>query len=461
MDALGAFNSSYSRPTSMYHNYKVCVDLPFSSFIHLSDPFAPTRVVPRHVLTFIFAQRSHSTMSNADMNRSSSPDSLFITHPSEEHHGDSQRRRLNSALALPTRRPSHFVGDGYDYRRPIMSAGGGAGAAANRGPAAVIDLTHEDGTRGQDRQATSTHDTEAVAGSSRAQRLPRFARNIMDNAGEEDVGEHSTARTSTVSSILGGYRALAHTDRHPHYSGLRQPHRQQSSYADMDELFLIGERPRSRRNTASRESTAHALPAPRSVTPYPTGLNDPIDLTGEDDEVVHLESRTLPRTNLVEPTATAGVGTRGLLEPLLAGFEAGGRLFNRFAGGARTTTAALDDYHHHRPRNPVIPADDYPQITARHQMAAIHLMDYGTVAFDMGLEGGNQPAQPKYQAPPAAKSGFTRSPGEDEIVVCPNCGDELAMGNSEEKQTVWVMKKCGHVCLRLSNFLRQRLLTNL
>jgi pre-mRNA-processing factor 19 len=70
------------------------------------------------------------------------------------------------------------------------------------------------------------------------------------------------------------------------------------------------------------------------------------------------------------------------------------------------------------------------------------------VAFDLGLEGGNRPARPptpKYEPPTAAEPGFTRSPGEDDVVVCPNCGDELAMGEDDLKQEIWVIKKCGHV----------------
>ena len=72
-------------------------------------------------------------------------------------------------------------------------------------------------------------------------------------------------------------------------------------------------------------------------------------------------------------------------------------------------------------------------------------MDYGMVAFDMGLPGGRRPASPKYSPPPEAEGGFTHSPQEDDVLVCPNCGDELAMGESEEKQRVWVVKTCGHV----------------
>ena len=72
------------------------------------------------------------------------------------------------------------------------------------------------------------------------------------------------------------------------------------------------------------------------------------------------------------------------------------------------------------------------------------MMDYDMTGFDMGL-GGNRPPTPKYSPPPEPEKGFTRSPEEDEVVVCPNCGDELAMGDTDAKQKIWVVKTCGHV----------------
>jgi hypothetical protein len=71
-------------------------------------------------------------------------------------------------------------------------------------------------------------------------------------------------------------------------------------------------------------------------------------------------------------------------------------------------------------------------------------MDYGMVGFDLGI-GVVEPPAPKYEPPPPAEKGFTRSPEEDEEVVCPNCGDELAVGKDEMKQQIWVVKSCGHV----------------
>ncbi|KAK3044225.1 hypothetical protein LTS18_001847, partial [Coniosporium uncinatum] len=77
-------------------------------------------------------------------------------------------------------------------------------------------------------------------------------------------------------------------------------------------------------------------------------------------------------------------------------------------------------------------------------------MDYGSAAFDLGLDrigtAARGPAPPPtYEAPPKAPEGFTRSPEEDDVIVCPNCGDELMTGETETKRQIWVVKTCGHV----------------
>lgn len=82
------------------------------------------------------------------------------------------------------------------------------------------------------------------------------------------------------------------------------------------------------------------------------------------------------------------------------------------------------------------------------------MMNYGMAAFDMGYGGNdNRPPTPKYSPPPEPAEGFTRNPAEDEVVVCPNCGDELAVGAEEAKQEIWVVKSCGHVSSNSPNLL--------
>ncbi|KAL4965521.1 putative RING finger domain protein [Aspergillus stella-maris] len=49
-----------------------------------------------------------------------------------------------------------------------------------------------------------------------------------------------------------------------------------------------------------------------------------------------------------------------------------------------------------------------------------------------------------YKPPSPAPEGFTRNVEEDDVATCPNCDEELGMGD-ETKQQIWVSKQCGHV----------------
>jgi hypothetical protein len=71
--------------------------------------------------------------------------------------------------------------------------------------------------------------------------------------------------------------------------------------------------------------------------------------------------------------------------------------------------------------------------------------------FAMGPGGqaaGNaraRPPPPTYDPPSPPRAGYTRAPKEEDILLCPNCEDELGVGEDELKKQVWVIKKCGHV----------------
>jgi hypothetical protein len=99
-----------------------------------------------------------------------------------------------------------------------------------------------------------------------------------------------------------------------------------------------------------------------------------------------------------------------------------------------------------------------PTLPPRARRGHIHVgfmqpnFNYGAAAFDLGLrDADNEPAvrPPTYEAPAKAPGGFTRSPQEDDDLVCPNCGDGLCCGESELKKQVWIVKHCGHVRLDL------------
>ena len=77
-----------------------------------------------------------------------------------------------------------------------------------------------------------------------------------------------------------------------------------------------------------------------------------------------------------------------------------------------------------------------------------NFMDVQTVGFDWDYPNRQPPQVPRlptYDAPKSPRAGFKRSPGEDDVLVCPNCDDELGTGDGEVKRQVWVVKACGHV----------------
>lgn len=71
-------------------------------------------------------------------------------------------------------------------------------------------------------------------------------------------------------------------------------------------------------------------------------------------------------------------------------------------------------------------------------------LDYAAPpSFD--VRGNERDDSPSYEAPPAAPPGFTRSPAENDYLICPNCNDELTEGDDDVKRQVWVVRGCGHV----------------
>ncbi|KAF9700709.1 hypothetical protein EKO04_002033 [Ascochyta lentis] len=73
-------------------------------------------------------------------------------------------------------------------------------------------------------------------------------------------------------------------------------------------------------------------------------------------------------------------------------------------------------------------------------------LNFGVVGFDMGYDGNQaEPPPPTYEAPPPAPEGFTRSPEEEDVLICPNCDSELCKGDDDVKRQVWIAKQCGHI----------------
>jgi hypothetical protein len=281
------------------------------------------------------------------------------------------------------------------------------------------------------------------------------------------------------------------TQRRSTTSGLRPGYmRNYPTAAERDEVFVVASRSLSRH--PSRRSTP-APPRPNNTTNNAGSAT--IDLTADDDDdVIHTSTRALPGINGDRPAmAGSGVGTRerpafgiahlaqamrthGGFDQPFQGLDAANS-DDAVARARAHQRATMENLHEMRQRRQVAERQVQERADVRAQMrAATRLhnhqqlqnamgaggparrpampgrpggllleLDFGAVAFDMGLGEPARPATPKYEAPAPPEKGFTRSPEEDEEVVCPNCGDELAVSEDDIKAQVWIIKTCGHV----------------
>lgn len=327
-----------------------------------------------------------------------------------------------------------------------------------------------------------------LSASSHAQRLPRFQRDIIDLA-DSDEDDHQPQQPQNFSQPEHMDNAqdedsLFIPEAQPRRTtaGLRRPGfmRQLSPAMDLDDIEFVGSRPLSR--AQSRRATPANGPN-RTTTPN-VEVNATIDLTADDDDddVIHTNTRELPSINGDRPAmAGSGIGVRdqpafnnmGLgrlvnrLREARPGFA--GAIFGPYINGIGEDAEARAQHQRATRERANAARDNAQNIEAQLNRAQAqnvglfgdggraappprprHLptirMDYNMVGFDLGFGiVPNRPPTPKYEPPPAVEKGFTRSPVEEEEVVCPNCGDELAVGKGETKQQIYVVKTCGHV----------------
>ncbi|KAK3068880.1 hypothetical protein LTR53_013221 [Teratosphaeriaceae sp. CCFEE 6253] len=396
------------------------------------------------------------------------------TYPHDDHY-DNEHTARRSRLALPPMRsiaPVRYHGDGLDYRRPVVSSVTSAAAP-------VIDLTTDSDTLHEERRDTGAEAAPAMAGSSRAGRLPRFGgrSDIIDLADDVARGTRAEERQQSFRSWPG--QAAARREGadglplpRPQFSQLRRPsrHHQPTYAAGMDDdLEIISEVTLSRPPTPS-------VPAPRSVTPFVGERSHApiVDLT-EDDDLILVSARHREGGGGINAAApgTAGLGTQSAapfgIGRIASMLPHGSRLLgflnrrngepheNRFSHSVSPDRLLGDPHDRHAPRPLRRRASPHAAFRAPNMNMMPGMMDYNGTGFDLGYAGAVRPASP-YNAPAPLPEGFTRNPKDDEVVVCPNCGDELAVSEDEVKQQVWVVKACGHAyCGRCATHRRRKI----
>ncbi|KAF2806458.1 uncharacterized protein BDZ99DRAFT_95271 [Mytilinidion resinicola] len=331
--------------------------------------------------------RNHMDGERSSSSWSSSP-FLRVRSTSEESSSNPRppQRRLPefdrlTGIELPRIHRERYAGDGMDFRRPVASTSRNADMD-------VIDLTADDAGPSRPPEPIET-------ASIRASRPPRYHREIIDVEHLDDVpGQSSSYRPENTSQVP----------------------------ASPDVEFV----------------SARTIDPPRRHLPNPNLRHADIDLT--DDNMLralgrheHDERDDPFRTGALDLAYGRRMGNIMRMESLRQGFVgalAGGELWRVMGMGGAVRAPELRTGG--RPRNII-------------QFAAPDL-NFAAVGFDMGLERERPPPPPPtYKKPDPAPKGFTRSPVEDEILICPNCKDELCTGDSDLKKQVWLVKGCGHV----------------
>lgn len=304
---------------------------------------------------------------------------------------------------MPAAAPRRFAGDGFDYRRPASSSARhqevvSVDLSATQEDDATIDLSGDDSVI--DLTADSPRYSQA-----RQPRPPRRLPNGMDIIIDVSDGE----------------------DDWNSFTPAQEP--------GSPEIEFISSRAISR-------------PPRETLTPASAGGRDM-------DDIEFVEARRLPedearRRRLQELTEMSDVNNMvDLLGTMNGHFHHLQDHVARFAANIHRTAANMDRTGNRPRRIPVAPPRGPARAHAQIRVGtfAAPFMEYNMVGFDLGMGAPRvpEPAPPTYEAPPQAEEGFTRSPDEEDVLVCPNCGDELCAGEDELKSQVWIVKACGHV----------------
>jgi hypothetical protein len=314
--------------------------------------------------------------------------------------------------------PRRFAGDGFDYRRPAGSSREQAAAPVDLSgddddgemqvdlsrDEDVIDLTaddsgygaSQDGNSGTRRDDNEDANAQPLNQSGRTNNGPRRLPRGMDIIIDLDNGDEEWRLASPAPADPGSpdiefisSRALDPPYR-AHQPGLGR------SNSDGDEVEFV---------------RANPLP---------------------EDEVRRRRARDIDRT----------LGAIDLLGDMRGSFRHLRAQVDRFNAQINHTVANFR-------QGPVPPPRGAPRARGHVHVgfAAPGLLDFDMVAFNMGIEPASraQPPPATYEAPPKAPEGFTRSPEEEGNLVCPNCEEELCVGDDEVKKQVWIVKTCGHV----------------
>ena len=324
-------------------------------------------------------------------------------------------------LQLPPPIPNtRFAGDGFDYRRPISSTDGAdqlgqppSDPETTGNIATAIDLTGSDSE--DDIDSGPSNNTTATASRSLQLQIPSIhppttaLADFLRRRGQTLQGEPSrVVRPPRFGrEVLNTDVEVIDLDAEDHVTPLHQPPEENPRMhgRSSPEVQFLSSRPLS--------------PARRRVPPIPAAPfhqhDTEINVPGGDIFPTDLD-QLLEDVRIISEQAIRPQARRG--QSLNRG------VFTHFRQARMRRPPAP-------PRGAILQID----------------MDFRLPAFDMGME---DPEVATYNPPPDPPEGFTASPEEDDVLLCPNCDRELCTGETELDQQVWVLKGCGHVSIDCS-----------
>ncbi|KIW33497.1 uncharacterized protein PV07_00343 [Cladophialophora immunda] len=410
-------------------------------------------------------KRSHEEITRSQ-SRSATPD-----------HVPSKRRRINYQPTNyhPTPEPSRdstppypestirFEGDGFDYRRPTMPTQAHLATATPAPHDVTIDLTAD-----SDSDDTSTASDSSLQPNLRqvsSQPAPRshsrtlLVRTWMAVSQQQQIvqQEQEMVRRRRESAQRRRQQQLEQTRRQPAEGQQELEQRQQERHVRAPPF---GQRPQNDPPEIIDLSDTDDSDSDFDMDDFEVSIDMETLRSGSvspepaSPEVEFVEERRVPQAQRQEAAVQANVG-------------ANAPRTDRGALGyfpeilRRSTQFLFGDMQHIAPgygeglldRLDGVPPRGH---NGRHANdggdAFIINLDYRQPAFalapfdvfDRGSETPQVVPEP-YKGPPAAKEGFIRTFGEEDVILCPMCGDELAVGNADVKKQVWVVKSCGHV----------------
>ena len=341
-----------------------------------------------------------------------------------------------------------FEGDGYDMRRPVgwqARAEGQGGAEGNRHPVEISDGEDDDPIAMDEEEE---EDDYFGVYNNAVQPGRNGSEDVVDLTEDDDAPQiiwpphprHGHAHNQPRSQP-------AHPDRPP-ADAARLP-RGMAGIINLDngeEQWTVDDEPVILEPSSPEIQFVSARPIdPRNRPPQPRRSDS------DGDDVQFVQERPLTEEERRTRQREAQHAELDRVFAVLGTHRGDRRSFAHLRGQIDRANAHIQRLTHNMQQGGPHPPPrgrraDHTRMAVAVTTFVRPNLNFGMVGFDLGFER-NQPEPPPatYEAPTAAPEGFTRSPEEDDVLVCPNCDSELCKGDNDVKKQVWIAKQCGHV----------------